>query len=95
MSPENMIALGIQLQLAADHGASLTPATIRDLGRLISNAGCELHRLERALDEIVADAQANHLTATRAARHAAIIQNLVRQVSPPRPGNSSCPPIPS
>jgi len=76
MTAQDLYALAIQLQLLGERGGTLPPDLAARAGAALRLFANQAARMERTLDELVAEEQEAAQAAERRARHAAIIREL-------------------
>jgi len=76
MNADKLRSLGIQLQLLGERGGTVPADLVARIGQSLRRFANEAGRVERALDELVAEAQGAADDAERRARHSRIIADL-------------------
>lgn len=84
MTARDLHALAIQLQLCGERGGTVPPDLLAKVGAALRLFANQAARMERTLDELVAEEQEAAARAERTARHNRIIQELLAQ-----PGTAS------
>lgn len=77
LNDDQLMSLGIQLQLLGEGGGTLHPADIARLGTALRHTANQAARMRRSLDEIVADAQEDAALADRRRRGTATINAIL------------------